>query len=330
MEQNLKAMLNIGGGKGRGEAGVKLAAEGLQPGQLVSSSGQQQQGTSSQDNPLLALLTSQSFCSDLLDLLNSLGRSPPRYDHIRDPVSGGINAQVTLDDSSIFHSPLPMPDQDAACELAAKLALESVRKEVESSRNGRDAQGVHVPGQQQVSRGKGRGRMKAEQDQEQQGIGPSFQPFQPWAQPADESEMEVRQEQRKPNIRKQEKGMAGTAQMDIMFRETADQQQPAGGEQPPTKPQIFGVPLQVVKKSVKPTVKQITSAEPEKEAVEEIPSKVLGDLDKVTRSNSSSSMGSRGRGSLSKESTPARGGAAARKPRKPRLAANFGGVPPPQ
>lgn len=73
MEQNLKAMLNIGGGKGRGEAGgVKLAAEGLQPGQLVSSSGQQQQGTSSQDNPLLALLTSQSFCSDLLDLLNSL------------------------------------------------------------------------------------------------------------------------------------------------------------------------------------------------------------------------------------------------------------------
>ena len=86
----------------------------------------------------------------------------------------------------------------------------------------------------------------------------------------------------------------------------------------------------MVKKSVKPTVKQITSTEPEKEAVEEIPSKVLGDLDKVTRSNSSSSMGSRGRGSLSKESTPARGGAAARKPRKPRLAANFGGVPPPQ
>ena len=31
----------------------------------------------------------------------------------------------------------------------------------------------------------------------------------------------------------------------IRFRETADQQQPAGGEQPSTKPQIFGVPLQV-------------------------------------------------------------------------------------
>ena len=48
-------------------------------------------------------------------------------------------------------------------QLAAKLALESVRKEVESSRNARVAQGVHVPDQQQVSRGKGRGRRKAEQ-----------------------------------------------------------------------------------------------------------------------------------------------------------------------
>jgi len=144
--------------------------------------------------------------------------------------------------------------------------------------------------------------------------------------------MEVKPEQRKPNIKKQEKGMAGTAQMDIRFRATADQQQPAlviGGEQqqPAAKPQIFGVPLQVVKKSVKPTVKQAPSVEQEKETVE-VASKVSEDLDKVTRSNSSSSMGSRGRGSASKESTPAL--AAARKPRKPRLAANFGGVPPPQ
>ena len=26
--------------------------------------------------------------------------------------------QVTLDDGSIFHSPLPMKDQDAACEVS--------------------------------------------------------------------------------------------------------------------------------------------------------------------------------------------------------------------
>ena len=87
--------------------------------------------------------------------------------------------------------------------------------------------------------------------------------------------------------------------------------------------------IKVVKKSVKPTVKQAPNVEQKKEVVEG-PPKVPEDLDKVTRSNSSSSMGSRGRGSLSKESTPARGGAANRKPRKPRLAANFGGVPPPQ
>merc|ERR1712181_207802 len=119
--------------------------------------------------------------------------------------------------------------------------------------------------------------------------------------------------------------MAGTGQMDIRFRATADQQQPAPEQQQPAaKPQIFGVPLQVVKKSVKPIVKPAPSVEQEKEAVVEVTaSKVSSEeLDnKVTRSNSSSSMGSTsrggGRGSASKESTPARGGAAARKPRKP-------------
>ena len=91
-----------------------------------------------------------------------------------------INPQVTLDDGSIFHSPLPMPDQDAACEvgqfrtqtsshfysrlqLAAKLALESLRKEVEnSSRVAREGQGVHGGGKQ-AGRGRGRGRRRAEQ-----------------------------------------------------------------------------------------------------------------------------------------------------------------------
>ena len=32
-------------------------------------------------------------------------------------------------------------------------------------------------------------------------------------------QIQVRQEQRKPNIRKQEKGMAGTAQMDIRYKD---------------------------------------------------------------------------------------------------------------
>jgi len=88
MEQNLKAMLNIGGGKrGKSEAGgKKFAPGGLQPGQQVASSGHQQVGGASQDNPLLALLNHQSFCSDLLSLMNSTGRGLPRYDHIRDPV----------------------------------------------------------------------------------------------------------------------------------------------------------------------------------------------------------------------------------------------------
>ena len=94
--------------------------------------------------------------------------------------------------------------------------------------------------------------------------------------------------------------------------------------------------LKVVKKSVKPVVKQKADEEQEKESVEAALQMtenkgVVENKDLVTRSNSSSSsVGSKGRGSLSKESTPARGGGAARKPRKPRLAANFGGVPPPQ
>ena len=88
---------------------------------------------------------------------------------------------------------------------------------------------------------------------------------------------------------------------------------------------------------MKPVVKQKADEEQEKESGEAAPQMaenrgVVEDKDLVTRSNSSSSssVGSKGRGSLSKESTPARGGGAARKPRKPRLAANFGGVPPPQ
>ena len=88
---------------------------------------------------------------------------------------------------------------------------------------------------------------------------------------------------------------------------------------------------------MKPVVKQKADEEQEKESVDLEAAQMTGNKsvvenkDLVTRSNSSSSsVGSKGRGSLSKESTPARGGGAARKPRKPRLAANFGGVPPPQ
>merc|ERR1711962_597766 len=103
--------------------------------------------------------------------------------------------------------------------------------------------------------------------------------------------------------------MAGTAQMDIRFRD--QQHHPSSGaaaaEQQPAKPQIFGVPLQVVKKSVKPVVKQKADEEQEKESVETAPQimenrGVVENKDLVTRSNSSSSsVGSKGRGSLSKE-----------------------------
>merc|ERR1719495_3079270 len=88
--------------------------------------------------------------------------------------------------------------------------------------------------------------------------------------------------------------MAGTAQMDIRFR---DQHPPASGgggaEQQSAKPQIFGVPLQVVKKSVKPVVKQKVDEEQEKESVEAAPQmtenkSVVENKDLVTRSNSSS------------------------------------------
>ena len=144
------------------------------------------------------------------------------------------------------------------------MALESVRKEVESSRNARAAQGVHVPDQQQVSRGKGRGRRKAEQVSSKrvndanlkigkhvrEGAGESinlkcrtrnnrelvrafslfnlghnlltrprwrFNQF--FLSSQFKRQIQVRQEQRKPNIRKQEKGMAGTAQMDIRYKD---------------------------------------------------------------------------------------------------------------
>ena len=149
-------------------------------------------------------------------------------------------------------------------QLAAKLALESVRKEVESSRNARVAQGVHVPGQQQVSRGKGRGRRKAEQVSSKRVNDANLKIGKHVREGAGESinlkcrtrnnrelvrafslfnlghnlltsprwrlnqffffsqfkrHIQVRQEQRKPNIRKQEKGMAGTAQMDIRYKD---------------------------------------------------------------------------------------------------------------
>ena len=94
-------------------------------------------------------------------------------------------------------------------QLAAKLALESVRKEVEgSSRGAKIGQGVQHGGGKQATRGRGRGRRRGErvsksscvilgikvcfvQELEQQGGAGSFQPFQPWAQPAEESDMEV-------------------------------------------------------------------------------------------------------------------------------------------
>ena len=70
---------------------------------------------------------------------------------------------------------------------------------------------------------------------------------------------------------------------------------------------------------VETSVKE-SSVEKEVEVVEEVRK------EEVVRSCSSSSVVS-GRGGASKESTPSRGGAMKKTPRKPRIAANFGGGP---
>ena len=59
-----------------------------------------------------------------------------------------------------------------------------------------------------------------------------------------------------------------------------------------------------------------------KQALGEV-EELVEELVDVARSSSGTSVGSRGRGS-SKEGTPARG---AKRPRKPRIAANFGAPP---
>ena len=141
-------------------------------------------------------------------------------------------------------------------QLAAKLALESVRKEVEnSSRGPKTGQGVHGGGKQ-AARGRGRGRRRGEQVSSQidsmhhfwnlyylyaicfrsrnnmegvetsslSSLGHNLLKNQRWRLIAmiqrlhllkHLHQIQVRPEQRKPNIKKQEKGMAGTAQMDI-------------------------------------------------------------------------------------------------------------------
>ena len=63
-----------------------------------------------------------------------------------------------------------------------------------------------------------------------------------------------------------------------------------------------------------------SSVEKEVEVVEEVRK------EEVVRSCSSSSVVN-GRGGASKESTPSRGGATKKMPRKPRIATNFGGGP---
>merc|ERR1719186_1954908 len=223
------------------------------------------------------------------------GRGLPRYDYISDPATGLVAAQVTLDDGSMFHSPLPSREREEASEGAAKAAQEGMGL-LPAERSSSDCKG-----RGKGKRGRGRGS-----DQENK--------YQPWAQYGGQEEVVQAQQVEK---RKQEKGnnqeRAGTDQMDIRFRNKEGQQQQ---QQATVKPAF--VPLQVSRKAAKSKEKEVDGVAEEE---------VLPMLEEVQREGIKGGAALGGKGAASKESTPQRGqGRGAR--RKPRIAANFGGVAP--
>eukprot|EP00092_Neocalanus_flemingeri_P006262 GFUD01006736.1.p1 GENE.GFUD01006736.1~~GFUD01006736.1.p1 ORF type:complete len:1636 (+),score=540.21 GFUD01006736.1:158-5065(+) len=252
-------------------------------------------------NPLLDLVTPQSHCKTLMTQMASSGRGLPRYDYISDPTTGLVAAQVTLDDGNMFHSPLPSRDREEASEGAARAALEGMGLlPLERSNSG--------------SKGRGRGKRGRGRGSEQENK------YQPWAQYSGQEEVvHVQQVER----RKQEKGnnqvKAGTDQMDIRFRNNGEKPQQQQQQPPPTGKPAF-VPLQVSRKAVKS--KEKVEGVPEEEMVPRL-EEVQGEVVKA-------GAATEGKGVASKESTPqkgqGRGAGAAR--RKPRIAANFGGVAP--
>jgi len=281
MEKSLKALLNI-------STGPAAAQAKLPPTPSAAAT------ASAPSNPLLDLVTPVSHCRTLMTQLACSGRGLPRYDYISDPATGLVAAQVTLDDGSMFHSPLPSREREEASEGAARAALEGMGLlPVERSSSGSKGRG-------KGKRGRGRGS-----DQENK--------YQPWAQYSGQEEVVQAQQVEK---RKQEKGnnqgRAGTDQMDIRFRNKEGQQQ----QQATVKPAF--VPLQVSRKAAKSKEKEVDGVAEEE---------VLPMLEEVQREGIKGGAAPGGKGAASKESTPQRGqGRGAR--RKPRIAANFGGVAP--
>ena len=224
--------------------------------------------------PLLELVATQSHCKTLMTQLACSGRDLPRYDYISDPTTGLVAAQVTLDDGTMFHTPLPCKDREGASEGAARSALEGMGLlPVEGGRG-------------QGRRGRGKGR-----------------------------DHENKQQQQHVEMQKQEQGTsqagAGTDQMDRGLRNKGEKQKQ---QQANIKPAF--VPLQVSRKAVKSK---------EKEAEEEL---VMPKLEEVQREAVKEGKAGGGKGVAGKESTPQRAQGRGAAKRKPRIAANFGGVPP--
>jgi len=114
--------------------------------------------------------------------------------------------------------------------------------------------------------------------------------------------------------KKQEKGqsqaMAGTDQMDIRYRNKEGEQRQSSNVKP-----AF-VPLQVSRKAAKSKEKEM-----EEESFMPKLEEVKGEPVKANKSAGG------GKGVASKEGTPQRGQGRGANRRKPRIAANFGGVP---
>jgi len=273
MENSLKALLNISSG----------------PAAVQAKLPPQPSAAAVTNNPLLDLVTSHSSCRTLMTQLASSGRGLPRYDYISDPATGLLAAQVTLDDGSMFHSPLPSRDREEASEGAARAALEGMGLlPVERSDGGSKGRG---------RRGRGRG---TEQENK----------YQPWAMYSGQEEVDQGQHGER---RKHEKGnnqvRAGTDQMDIRYRVK---------EQVKTTAKPAFVPLQVSRKAVK-------SKEKEVEGLTE--DDMVPKLEEVEGMVVKGDPTTGAKGVTTKDSTPQRGqGRGAR--RKPRIAANFGGVAP--
>ena len=239
----------------------------------------------------LAIAQAQSHCRTLMTQLASSGRGLPRYDYISDPNTGLVAAQVSLDDGSMFHTPQPCKDREEASEGAARAALEGMGLLPQGGGSG-------VKGRGRGRRGRGRG-------------GDHENRFQPWAQYTSGQEDQVQVQHRE---KKQEKGnnqaRAGTDQMDIRYRNKEGEHKQASNVKP-----AF-VPLQVSRKAAKSKEKEI-----EEELLMPKLEEVKGEVVKASKRDGG------GKGVASKEGTPQRGVGRGASRRKPRIAANFGGVP---